>query len=45
MRTNGLSALSARNTAMNDVVSELPPIVVSDLFGVHGGQSRFGSAA
>ncbi|MEZ0096155.1 hypothetical protein [Streptacidiphilus sp. EB129] len=35
LRRNGLPTISARNTAMIDVVSELPPIVVSDLFGLH----------
>jgi hypothetical protein len=40
MRQNGLPILSARNTAMIDVVSELPPIVVSDLFGIHPGTAH-----
>ena len=35
LRRYGLPTISARNTAMIDVVSELPPIVVSDLFGLH----------
>lgn len=26
---------SARNTAMMEAISDLPPIVVSDLFGIH----------
>lgn len=31
MRANGLPILSARNTAMIDAVTDLPPVVVSDL--------------
>jgi hypothetical protein len=34
MRANGLPILSARNTAMIEAVGDLPPVVVSDLFGV-----------
>lgn len=34
MRQHGLPVLSARNTAMTEAVTDLPPIVVSDLFGV-----------
>ncbi|MFE9610973.1 hypothetical protein [Streptomyces sp. NPDC006012] len=34
MRQYGLPVLAARNTAMIEAVSDLPPIVVSDLFGV-----------
>ncbi|MBS2536597.1 hypothetical protein KGQ20_27935 [Catenulispora sp. NF23] len=34
MRRYGLPVLSARNTAMIEAVADLPPIVVSDLFGV-----------
>jgi hypothetical protein len=34
MNQNDLPSLSARNTAMIEAVSVLPPIVVSDLFGV-----------
>ncbi|MFI1018148.1 hypothetical protein [Streptomyces sp. NPDC020965] len=34
MKQHGLPVLAARNTAMLEAVSELPPIVVSDLFGV-----------
>ncbi|MFF3918889.1 hypothetical protein ACFYZB_36650 [Streptomyces sp. NPDC001852] len=34
MRANGLPTLSARNTAMIEAVGDLPPVVVSDLFGV-----------
>lgn len=34
MNQNGLPTLGARNTAMIEAVSALPPIVVSDLFGV-----------
>ncbi|MET7738164.1 hypothetical protein ABZT02_43815 [Streptomyces sp. NPDC005402] len=34
MKQHGLPNISARNTAMIEVVAELPPIVVSDLFGV-----------
>jgi hypothetical protein len=35
MTKHGLSIINARNTAMIEAVTELPPIVVSDLFGVH----------
>ena len=35
MSRHGLPVLAARNTTMIEVASELPPIVVSDLFGVH----------
>ncbi len=35
MRRHGLPGIGARNTAMMEAVTELPPIVVSDLFGVH----------
>ncbi|MFD0449416.1 hypothetical protein ACFQ10_54865 [Streptomyces indonesiensis] len=31
----GLPVLSARNTAMIEAVTSLPPIVVADLFGMH----------
>ncbi|MFF9647290.1 hypothetical protein [Kitasatospora aureofaciens] len=34
LKAHGLPVLAARNTAMLEAVSELPPIVVSDLFGV-----------
>ncbi|MEU8941688.1 XRE family transcriptional regulator [Streptomyces goshikiensis] len=34
MKQHGLPNISARNTAMIEVVAELPPTVVSDLFGV-----------
>lgn len=43
---HGLPTLSARNTAMIEAVSELPPIVVSDLFGVaHGTTHRWAQYA
>lgn len=35
MSEYGLPVLSARNTAMIEAVADLPPIVVSDLFGIH----------
>ncbi|MGW0920618.1 hypothetical protein ACWD3J_16575 [Streptomyces sp. NPDC002755] len=35
MRKHGLPGISARNTAMMEVIADLPPIVVSDLFGMH----------
>ncbi|MER7958166.1 hypothetical protein [Streptomyces sp. NPDC096030] len=35
MRKHGLPGISARNTAMAEVITDLPPIVVSDLFGIH----------
>ncbi|MFE2359018.1 XRE family transcriptional regulator [Streptomyces parvulus] len=35
MRQHGLPGLSARNTAMIEAVADLPPIVASDLFGIH----------
>ncbi|MFE3578220.1 hypothetical protein [Streptomyces vinaceus] len=34
MNQHGLPTLSARNTAMIEVVADIPPIVISDLFGV-----------
>ncbi len=34
LRKHGLPNITARNTAMIEAVTELPPIVVSDLFGV-----------
>jgi hypothetical protein len=35
LRQHGLPTLAARNTAMIEAVSELPPIVIADLFGIH----------
>ncbi|MFE0358760.1 hypothetical protein ACFW2K_28605 [Streptomyces nigra] len=35
MRQHGLPGISARNTAMMEAITDLPPIVVSDLFGIH----------
>ncbi|MGY2093402.1 hypothetical protein ACW9HO_38070 [Nocardia gipuzkoensis] len=35
MALHGLSVIHARNTVMLAAVAELPPIVISDLFGVH----------
>jgi hypothetical protein len=40
MRENGFPTLAARNTAMIEAVAELPPIVVSDLFGIHPGTAH-----
>lgn len=37
MRKHGLPIITARNTAMLEAVSDLPPTVVSDLFGIHPG--------
>ncbi|MEU8221447.1 hypothetical protein [Kribbella sp. NPDC048915] len=34
MRRHGLAIITARNTAMLEAVADLPPIVVSDLFGI-----------
>ncbi|MCL6737489.1 hypothetical protein [Streptomyces neyagawaensis] len=34
MRKYGLPGISARNTAMMEAITDLPPIVVSDLFGI-----------
>lgn len=34
MKQHGLAGISARNAAMIEAVSSLPPIIVSDLFGV-----------
>ena len=34
MRQHGLAVITARNTAMLEAAAELPPIVVSDLFGI-----------
>lgn len=35
MRAHGLPTLGARNAAMVEAITDLPAIVVSDLFGVH----------
>nr|UAX58523.1 XRE family transcriptional regulator [Streptomyces sp. A144] len=40
MRRHGLPGLSARNTAMIEAVADLPPIVASDLFGIHPGTAH-----
>ncbi|WJV51888.1 hypothetical protein [Streptomyces flavofungini] len=34
LKQHGLPTLAARNTAMIEVVADMPPIVISDLFGV-----------
>jgi hypothetical protein len=34
MKQHGLAVISARNTAMIEAVADLPPIVISDLFGI-----------
>ncbi|MFD3707439.1 hypothetical protein ACFWUP_30255 [Nocardia sp. NPDC058658] len=34
LRKHGLATIAARNTAMIDAVTQMPPIVVSDLFGL-----------
>ncbi|WP_246642965.1 MULTISPECIES: XRE family transcriptional regulator [Streptomyces violaceusniger group] len=36
----GLPVLAARNTAMIEAVTSLPPIVVADLFGMHPGTAQ-----
>ena len=40
MKQHGLPTISARHTAMIEAVSELPPIIVSDLFGVSAGTAH-----
>ncbi|MER6200648.1 hypothetical protein ABT234_25195 [Streptomyces sp. NPDC001586] len=35
LRSHGLPVLTARNTAMIEAVTDLPPIIVADLFGLH----------
>ncbi|MHA6763114.1 hypothetical protein [Streptacidiphilus sp. PAMC 29251] len=35
MRQHGLPVIAARNTAMIEAATDLPPIVISDLFGLH----------
>jgi hypothetical protein len=35
MRQHGLPGIGARNTAMMEAITDLPPVVVSDLFGMH----------
>ncbi|MFB7446113.1 hypothetical protein ACFC01_49035 [Streptomyces mirabilis] len=34
LREHGLEVVSARNTAVLEAVADLPPVVISDLFGV-----------
>jgi hypothetical protein len=34
MRQHDLAVIAARNTAMIETVADLPPIVISDLFGI-----------
>ena len=34
MKRHGLAVISARNSAMIEAVADLPPIVISDLFGI-----------
>jgi hypothetical protein len=46
MRANRLPILSAHNTAMIEAVMDLPPVVVSDLFGVTASSAhRWGQLA
>ncbi|MFF9352058.1 hypothetical protein [Streptomyces sp. NPDC014734] len=46
MRAHQLPILTARNTAMIEAVTELPPVVVSDLFGISASTSaRWGHLA
>ena len=40
MKQHGLPTISARNTAMIEAVTSLPPIVVSDLFGISAGTAH-----
>ncbi|MCT9080846.1 hypothetical protein [Streptomyces fulvoviolaceus] len=40
MKQHGLPGLSARNTAMLESVADLPPIVISDLFGIAPGTAH-----
>lgn len=35
MKLHSLPGIGARNTAMMEAITDLPPIVVSDLFGIH----------
>ncbi|WP_327380711.1 hypothetical protein [Streptomyces sp. NBC_01207] len=35
LRSHGLPVLTARNTAMIEAVTDLPPITVADLSGLH----------
>ncbi|MFB6580522.1 hypothetical protein ACFCYC_24485 [Streptomyces sp. NPDC056402] len=35
LRSHGLPVLTARNTAMIEAATDLPPIVIADLFGLH----------
>jgi hypothetical protein len=35
MSRHGLPTIQARNTAMIEAAAELPPIIISDLFGIH----------
>jgi hypothetical protein len=35
LRKAGLPTIAAHNTAMIGMASELPPIIISDLFGIH----------
>jgi len=35
MRKHGQPGVSARNTATMEAITDLPPIVVSDPFGIH----------
>jgi len=40
LRAHNLPTLAARNTAMIEAVADLPPIVVSDLFGITAGTAH-----
>lgn len=40
MREHGLPVRPARNTAMIEAVTRLPPIVVANLFGIHPGTAN-----
>ncbi|MFD3484839.1 hypothetical protein [Streptomyces sp. NPDC058665] len=35
MKLHSLPGIGARNTALMEAITDLPPIVVSDLFGIH----------
>ncbi|MEV5080409.1 hypothetical protein AB0K74_16780 [Streptomyces sp. NPDC056159] len=43
LREHGLKVISARNTAMLEAVADLPPIVISDLFGVSASSAHRGA--
>ncbi|GAP45841.1 uncharacterized protein SAZU_0571 [Streptomyces azureus] len=42
LKQHGLPVLSARNTAVIEAVTTLPPVVVADLFGLHSSTAENG---